>query len=730
MLYTYRSVSQAIPEIAIDIPAEMTPEDEQEIATRKSEINRKKEQHKELIPEGIYFSLIKLMDILLILDNLKDIKTCLQKDFSRYKRVLGAHPSIEIIEELNSLQLFLSNPDPKKSKNYIFSSLRSEVKRINNHENIVIEMLELANDTLESIFYLTSNEKFRLIRIQPYLLLVIDGDADDKQSLNVFKSSKIKLDGVKKLFKKNPVIPLYNDMTITLEYILQKAGHYDKNIAAQWSSAVATTSSANGTPEVDPKVVAHYQLTTHWAAIKESYTEFMVRLSLSMNTCNKYPFKKSLADNVTIELSSDVYHMVCEGFQKLSKWNMLIQSMLAWKYTHPVSFEHMASASASTTNGKKGGAPAAVVDHPSTDGIEYARVIKHNFSKEELSVLVDVISCIKSLSALLAKNEAVFAPYIRFHIHHAIQQLVQGDMIPLLHRIDKRNKPILSTLLKLRSIAADWTDGVENKSDYKDYSRNKGTNISVQHTPRVVGTSATQLYILRLQINSLTHGTSELRSKSSMFGKSDLEKSDLELFSHFYEESFYFEYLLNYSATLSEVSSLSELWYREFFLEMTKCIQFPIEMSLPWILIEHLIATSSSSSAVGGTNNMIENIFLVLDIYNDAAHSTLYALNTQYLYDECEAECNLVIDQLYFLLTDLVYNYYKNLAASNLIEKSYKYKLEEIRGSTHLTMGIQRFESILAQRHVQLLGRSINFNYILGQNINNKMYRDIDFAIK
>lgn len=29
--------------------------------------------------------------------------------------------------------------------------------------------------------------------------------------------------------------------------------------------------------------------------------------------------------------------------------------------------------------------------------------------------------------------------------------------------------------------------------------------------------------------------------------------------------------------------------HREFFLEMTRCVQFPLHMSLPWLLLEHAL---------------------------------------------------------------------------------------------------------------------------------------------
>ena len=49
--------------------------------------------------------------------------------------------------------------------------------------------------------------------------------------------------------------------------------------------------------------------------------------------------------------------------------------------------------------------------------------------------------------------------------------------------------------------------------------------------------------------------------------------------------------------TMQEACDLSQLWYREFFLEMTmgKRIQFPIEMSMPWVLTDHILNTREAS---------------------------------------------------------------------------------------------------------------------------------------
>jgi cytoplasmic FMR1 interacting protein len=330
VLYTYRSVSQAIPEISMDLPPDATKEMQEESQAKRNEINRKvldilrpeivkvkdliafllqastvlhscvthlanKELNKETIPEGIYISIIKLMDVILILDQLKDLKTCLQKDFSRYKRVVGQHPSIEIIEELQQLQLFLSNPEPKKAKFNVFLNVRDEVKRVNGHENVFLDALELAFAGLEKKHFVTPEELFRLIRMMPYFMLLADGEGEDAKSFNIFKTSKIKLSNLQKIFKRYPVVPLYGDLTLTLEYVLRRSLHYDSvRMGSSWGAeAVAVSVAATSGPGSGdhhagpllqvPPMPAHYDLRSYWEPTREAYAQYVTRFSASLS---------------------------------------------------------------------------------------------------------------------------------------------------------------------------------------------------------------------------------------------------------------------------------------------------------------------------------------------------------------------------------------------------------------------------------------------------------------
>lgn len=62
------------------------------------------------------------------------------------------------------------------------------------------------------------------------------------------------------------------------------------------------------------------------------------------------------------------------------------------------------------------------------------------------------------------------------------------------------------------------------------------------------------------------------------------------------------------------------------------CFQFPIECSLPWMLVEHVLDSNDFG--------LLESILLPFDIYNDAADQSLRVLKQRFLYDEIEAEVN------------------------------------------------------------------------------------------
>ena len=180
---------------------------------------------------------------------------------------------------------------------------------------------------------------------------------------------------------------------------------------------------------------------------------------------------------------------------------------------------------------------------------------------------------------------------------------------------------------------------------------------------------------------------------------------------------------------MHEVSDLSQLWFREFFLELSmgervqvplflertrpnlKLSQFPIEMSLPWILTKYVLS-GRDCSTIESVQACIEachhhhiviyrTVFYPLDLYNDSANFALYNLHKQHLYDEVEAEANLAFDQLIFQLSEQVFVYYKCLAGSVFLNANYRSLLAS-KGITIPPPGPNRFASLFKQRHFQV----------------------------
>ena len=86
--------------------------------------------------------------------------------------------------------------------------------------------------------------------------------------------------------------------------------------------------------------------------------------------------------------------------------------------------------------------------------------------------------------------------------------------------------------------------------------------------------------------------------KSSLGRDPDLPKQTVGEMRAFYSSTALFPYLLQLPSTLQQLSNVSYLWLREFYLELSKRSQFPVSMSLPWILTEHVLKQASSSTLV------------------------------------------------------------------------------------------------------------------------------------
>jgi cytoplasmic FMR1 interacting protein len=95
----------------------------------------------------------------------------------------------------------------------------------------------------------------------------------------------------------------------------------------------------------------------------------------------------------------------------LAYWAAKIKEQCAWKYSRPTEEKAYRAA------GGKGGY-----------GQEYEKVVKFNYSTEELEALIDVIGMLKGLGSLMMKTEHVTAPLLRRCIHDDVQDFLQTEV--------------------------------------------------------------------------------------------------------------------------------------------------------------------------------------------------------------------------------------------------------------------------------------------------------------
>ncbi len=723
MLYAFRSLSRAIPAISEPDPERKARMHKAVFEVIGPEMERVKEVQawadacvsfwiaaltkmstadSTTVRDQFLDILIHLLDCLQKVDSLKDNKACLQNDFVSYKRsfslIRSTIPSSDIIQEdIQSLQMFLSNPFHPKL--LIVNQLRDRLKQTHNHADPMIEMIKICCDRINSKLYTLPEEKYRYHRSLPYLLFLLDDE--NKKTFNVFRARTIPLARIQKIIKSLPVLPVIGDMTISLPSVLKLCPNYDQEKMDQLYAEGATG--------------GEYDITKRWKNMQGAYAEYSSRFAgaaagvaqVVAGVKRRTELKKPMKPAEVVEKTGPIYDVVMEGVGLLGEWTSAILEVSAWKYQHAASPEMMKS---------RGHDPSAVGD----EGINpFEQVVRYNYSKQELCAFVECIAMVKSLADMIMSSEAGLAPAMRMYMHSYVQSFVGEELRPMMEKADKKGRPVSLFLRKVCDLVADYVQAGSSSKSIRKAIKEVESGAQKSHNCRVVAPGATQLHLLRTMIRSM----SDFNGRGHYISDCK-DKDTAALLKRFFDDTLKFPYAEALSSTVQSCCRLGDLWYRELYIEITKKIQFPIEMSLPFILTETIV------HSVSGDVPLLENVAYVMDLYNDAAHWALQTLQAQHLYDEIEAEVNLVFDQAVFLIGEEMYSHYKDCASSELLPAEYKNEIERVKGYKQLTINEKRFKTPASQRHVLLLGRSIDMNYLLGNHVNHKLQKDLEAVIK
>ncbi len=536
----------------------------------------------------------------------------------------------------------------------------------------------------------------------------------DGEHCNVFTHKAVNLSRLKQLFKDNPVVPLYGDMQTTLDHVLAQAPNFRQSNWEQFEPARA-----------DPKVANKYLIIRNMDRYRSEYRSFLASWQIGLNARKLHPADKSISYNAAMtglfllsswtgDVLSQVWEVCCfRLFCAHDFWQT------AWKYASP-------------NNSVQG-----------QDIADYERVVRLNYDRAELTALVELIGFIKSLAAVLLDSEADSDALLKRAVHDEMQTFVQLQLRQIIAAVTKKGKnpQARQLLLNVRAVAADWAQGVEPQDPLvTGQEKKKGISLrpkkadegevpDISH--RNVGPQIGQLTMLRSTIFGMLvesnnyKGIVEKKRWAKIAKelscveavKGDLEKAMVE----FYERSFYYPHAMSYAAAVRAASDLGDLWYKEFYLELDKQRQqFPISMSLPWILSNHVLESGAELS---------DSLFYPLSLYNDAALRAVDTLNRRFLYDEVEGEVNLAFDQLVYKVSSHVWDQHKQQASCAALNAKYLEALKQVDPEAVYVPSKSRWKVVAQQRHLQLLGRHVNVAELISQRLSNMLRKNIEYAI-
>ncbi|CAH9085991.1 unnamed protein product [Cuscuta epithymum] len=643
------------------------------------------------------WSMLKLLDILIQLDHLKNAKASIPNDFSWYKRTFTQvsvqwQDTDSMREELDDLQIFLS------TRWTILMNLHVEMFRVNNVEDILQILIVFIVESLELNFALLFPEKHILLRVLPVLVVLASSSEKDSESLY----KRVKINRLINIFKNDPVIPAFPDLHLSPAAILKELSTYFPKFSAQ--ARLLTLPATHELPHRESQdYQRQYLIVNHIGAIRAEHDDFTIRFSSSMNQLVLLKSVEGADIEWVKEVKGNMYDVVIEGFQFLSRWSARIWEQAAWKFSRPC----------------KDPVPTELHE-PAGSYSDYEKVVRYNYSAEERKALIELVSYIKSIGSMLHKADTLVVDALWETIHAEVQDFVQNTLAIMLRTTFRKKKDISRILSDMRTLSADWmANNTRLDSDVHSFQHGSEESRGNLFYPRPVAPTAAQVHCLQFLIYEVVSG-GNMRKPGGVFGNSssDIPVNDLKQFETFFYKLGFFLHVLDYSATLGTITDMGFLWFREFYLESSRVIQFPIECSLPWMLVDYVFESHNAG--------LLESILMPFDIYNDAAQHALVVLKQRFLYDEIEAEVDNCFDIFVAKLCETIFTYYKSWAASELLDPTFLFAIDAAEKFTFQPM---KLSSLLKITRVKLLGRSINLRSLIAERMNKMFRENIDFLL-
>jgi cytoplasmic FMR1 interacting protein len=390
-------------------------------------------QPETLSSDQLLLQLIRLMDVLLVIDSIKSARGALNNDFSFYKRA-----------EKEVMRFDRSVPDKSLENSELYTYLantfstitrmQEAISKLRNFDEVVASILNLTVELFEQQRFMVPSEKFMLVRVVALALCLLA--SNDSKAPDLFKK-KYKADKYLKILRPYPVVPVFGDIPFSPINILRLAKYW-KQLQAEGQLKEHFIPSSLGEAAAQ-EFAQNFELVHHRYTIRDAYVTYLNRFGLTIaHVRHELKGRKSIDAG---QLSA-VFELVVEGLRLLRDWSVKIHEQTAWKNARPASVEQMAKRR------------ATVIEESAAakKGHSYASVVALNYSADEKLALAEVLAMVKGLAAELRKAESLLAPLLREHVHRTLQDLLQNDLTGMIkHSVRRLDSAMLSASALHRS---------------------------------------------------------------------------------------------------------------------------------------------------------------------------------------------------------------------------------------------------------------------------------------
>ncbi|KAK2964417.1 putative Cytoplasmic FMR1-interacting protein 1 like protein [Blattamonas nauphoetae] len=723
--------------------------------------------------DTLLYSFVKALDKLIILDEVKTRKTAPSNEISFFSMVDKTVNQ----QEITDIKMFFVTP------NILVKRLHTDLINTAGSYLFLVQMCNFCVATFKANLHLSMTDKHMLIRVMGLGLYLIDEcrkisdkqrkelykgkevkvdpplskDQKGKQGFSVYKKGNLEIDQIKEILLQYPVVPLFFEITFYPMKYLKQTEPFLSPFPSDWkenTEAVAQRISIRDhVPELETKVNSIISMLTFQ---KLHLRRFVFNLSKDPSADNK---------RKTEEARENVVKTIIEALKLLSSIRTLLLEFIATKYETAADlkryeriydqekkalsdFDSGVQQSEENPEENTTSEPAAAQSHAAKaaqkakeiqDRFEkessFEKFLRYNLDFQERTALVNLIVIIQTFKQYVDEQCTSLQNEINQYIYYRVQYFCQVTCRQLLQHCAKAKKSdTLLFLLKLREDAARWTSGQTPTGDYTILEKPPKSSSDFKMppiTPSPTPPHPTQLFILRSIVSSLCS------TRSPAFNKPEktvhiIEKDDLQLLHQFEAESFYFPYLMDTKSTIAQITDLGQLWYREDFIERGRSTeqvqQYPIDSSLPYILINHLVTSMPQS---------IDKFLMLFDLYGQSARIALVQLKNQCLYDELIGEARLAMNIQAFQLGNATYNHFKYIETVKYMNGEFRVKRDSYiahdtqklnkkqPGYSTFTPPILPYDKLFRQRIVDVVGFRMDFGGLIAKHVENHLIEDL-----